>query len=88
LDPSEAQFRAIFMSLSAKMKLACSGEVIDYLIEKHYKGANRGLRFCHPRDLLRQIANFCSFHETRGEVTRENVDAAVRNYFAAIAVAQ
>ncbi|MCA9270958.1 MAG: AAA family ATPase, partial [Planctomycetales bacterium] len=38
LDPSEAQFRAIFMSLSAKMKLACSGEVIDYLIEKHYKG--------------------------------------------------
>ena len=60
--------------------------MIDYLIGKHYQQAGRQLRFCHPRDLLRQVDNFCSFHELEPEVTEQNIDAAVKNYFAAIAV--
>jgi hypothetical protein len=62
--------------------------MIDYLIDAHYKAIGRPLRFCHPRDLLRQVGNFCSFHETQRVVTRQNIDAAVKNYFAAITLVE
>ena len=57
-------------------------EVVDYLIEKHYRGAGRGARFCHPRDLLHQVRTYCDFLEQPLELTRPAVDAAVKNYFA------
>ena len=86
LDPSEAQYRALFQTMAKNLKLRCTQDMVDYLIQKHYHAASRPLRFCHPRDLLRQVANYCSFHEVEPCVTQENLDAAVKNYFAAIAV--
>lgn len=85
-DPSENQFRALFAMMAGKMGISCSQELIDYLLENHFRKAGRPLRFCHARDLLRQILNFCSFHETERAVTRENLDAAVKNYFSALEV--
>jgi hypothetical protein len=86
LDPSEKQFRSLFSSLATKLGIACSSEAIDYLVDTHYKAGGRSFRFCHSRDLLRQVANYCSFHEIAPQVTRANLDAAVKNYFAALAM--
>ena len=54
---------------------------VDYLISKHYQETCRRFRYCHPRDLLLQMRNFCLFHEQQPTMSNEAVDAAVKNYF-------
>lgn len=83
-DPTEEEFRALFAVLAQKSRFACPPQAIDYLIEVHYRRTNRPLRFCHPRDLLRQIRNYCEVHELPAEVTSECLDMAVENYFSAL----
>ncbi len=86
LDPTDSQYRTLLCLMANNLGIQCSTEMADYLIQTHYTKASRPLRFCHPRDLLRQVSNFCSFHEIDPVVTKENIDAAVKNYFAALAV--
>jgi predicted ATPase with chaperone activity len=81
-DPTEAEFRQLFRDRAAEIGVRHQEAVVDYLIEKHYRGAGRGFRFCHPRDLLHQIRTYCDFLEQPPELTHQSIDAAVRNYFA------
>lgn len=80
-DPTDEQFRQLFVSLAAEMDLACDPKLVEYLIETHFHGSGRGMRFCHPRDVLRQIDNFCTLHEEPRVVTKHGLDRAVMNYF-------
>lgn len=80
-DPSEAEFRELFGKLCGQLGFICRTEELDYLIGTHYRAKNLPLRFCHPRDILRQIENRCSLHELPREVTREALDQAIDNYF-------
>lgn len=80
-DPSDEQFRSLFISLAKSMQLECKPALVEYLMETHFHGAGRGMRFCHPRDLLRQIENFCTLHKTPRVVTKDGLDRAVLNYF-------
>jgi predicted ATPase with chaperone activity len=80
-DPSDEQFRDLFLQLARDMHIECSPELVSYLLERHYHVAGRGTRFCHPRDLLRQIENYCRVHEVPLEATTERIDVAVQNYF-------
>ncbi len=82
IDPSEDEFRRLFELMGEKLGVAYSPEAIDYLMEKHFKAAGRPLRFCHPRDLLLQVVNYCKYHNRRAEMTNEYFDHAVENYFA------
>ncbi len=54
---------------------------MDYLIESHYKALDRPFRFCHPRDLLLQVYNYCTYQKTAMVVTPELFDLACENYF-------
>jgi hypothetical protein len=81
-DPSEDEFRSLFELMGEKLGVAYRQEAIDYLIEKHFKAAARPLRFCHPRDLLLQVANYCKYHDCPAEMSNEYFDRAVENYFA------
>ncbi|MBI2827289.1 MAG: AAA family ATPase [Planctomycetia bacterium] len=81
-DPSEQDFRELFKMLAPKMGFAYSDEAIDYLIKTHYRPVNRPFRCCQPRDLLLQIRNFCHYQNQPLEITHENLDFAVANYFA------
>ena len=81
MDPSEKQYRTLFLDLAKSMGIDCKPEAVNYLIDKHYTGADRGMRFCHPRDLLRQIENYCKVHGEPLVATTERVDMAVLNYF-------
>ncbi|WP_437194039.1 AAA family ATPase [Planctomicrobium sp. SH527] len=80
-NPSEATFRRLFKSEAAQRQVSCPEEMIDYLVDTHYRQNNRSFRNCHPRDLLRQIENRCSLHEMDFSVTREALDEAVSIYF-------
>ncbi len=57
---------------------------IDYLIETQYKANNRPMRFSHVEDLLKQVRDFCDFHEKPLVVNQQTLDMATHNYFAEI----
>ena len=80
-DPTEAEFREVFRQVAQEMGIAYEEEAVDYLLDTHYRAAKRPLRNCHPRDLLRQITNACSFYGRPMVVTHQAIDAAVKNYF-------
>ncbi len=81
-DPSEETFRQLFKRLAPEMGIEYRKDSVDYLIEKYYSSTGRGMRYCHPRDLLHQIHTFCTFHDKPVAMTTEAVDAAAKNYFA------
>lgn len=81
-DPSEKEFRNLMRQLAATNGIAHHEDVVDYLIDTHYRATGRTLRFCHARDILRQVKIYCNFLQRPPVLSREAVDAAVRNYFA------
>ena len=81
-DPTEEEFRNLFQLMAPKMGFVYHDEPINYLISKHYLERNRPMRCCHPRDLLQQVRNFCFYQAQPAEITKENLDFAVENYFA------
>lgn len=81
-DPTEAEFRDLLKRLAESMGIEYRQEAVDYLMAKHYSTTGRQMRFCQPRDLLHQMRIFCRFHGRPPAITREAVDAAVKNYFA------
>jgi len=83
-SPNESEFTSLFIELASAAGCSCDEQAIAYLLETHYRPLDRPLRYCHPRDLLRQIGNFCQFHDRPLEISRETLDVAVRNYFAGL----
>lgn len=81
-DPSESEFRQLFDAVSRSMNVPIDEDTMEYLLDSHYRSANRPLRCCHARDLLLQVQNYCHFHDTPMRATRAALDAAVTNYFA------
>jgi hypothetical protein len=81
IDPSEDEFRRLFQLMGEKLGVTHVAKAVDYVIAKHFKDANRPMRFCHPRDLLLQIRNYCRYHNVSAVMTEENFDRAVENYF-------
>ena len=57
---------------------------VEYLIDKHYRKAGRPFRYCHPRDLLLQVRNVCSYKEEPLHFSEEYFDLAVENYFGVV----
>ena len=80
-DPSEEQFRDLFLATARRMQIECEGEILDRLLEEHYRQPRRPLRFCHAGALLAQIKNYCSIRDLPLRATEKNVAAAVRGYF-------
>jgi hypothetical protein len=71
------------MKIMAKLQgFRYNEKAVDYLIEKHYRAVNRPFRFCQPRDLLMQVANYCKYHGIENEMTEHFFDLACENYFA------
>jgi len=82
--PDKEEFIGLFVALAEGMGCECDKQSLNYLLETHYRPTNRPLRYCHPRDLLRQIRNYCQFNDRPLEVSCETLDVAVRNYFAGL----
>ena len=81
IDPTEEEFRRLFALMGETLGVAYREQAVDYVIAKHYKEADRPMRFCHPRDLLLQIRNYCRYNNLSAEMTNDIFDRAVENYF-------
>ena len=81
VDPSEDDFRTLFRVICKTMGIRFRPEVIDYLIETHYRAVGRPMRMCQPRDLLLQVKNYCLYNELEPELRNDYFDLACENYF-------
>lgn len=81
-DPSEDEFRELFRIMCRSLEIDYREDVIDYLLETHYRAVGRPLRCCQPRDLLLQVRSRCHYDRQKIELTPAAVDFAVENYFA------
>ncbi len=79
-NPSVDEFRTLVLDVSMSMGFAPAPEAADYLIEL-YRKSNRPMRRCHPRDLLKQVKNSCSYRKIRLQLKAELLDQAWRTYF-------
>ena len=83
-NPSPDEFRRLFQLYAPQFNCEYRPNVIEYLINEHYLKAGRGMRRCHPRDLLGQIRNWCVYKRIPMEMTNELVDRVVRSYFTVV----
>lgn len=83
-NPSEVEFRQLFVIMCEKVGFKFESDAIDYLIEEHYKKKDRPFRNCHPRDLLQQVKNQCLYESLPMLISREAFDFAVDNYFSVV----
>jgi hypothetical protein len=67
-------------------KLGCEyrKDVVNYLLDAHYRPCGRAKRRCHPRDLLTQVRNYCRYNGLPLELLPEYLDVVVRSYFAMV----
>ena len=83
-NPTPLQFHALFQIMCKKIGIAYSQDAVDHLIKDHYTKPRRGLRACHPRDLLLQVRNYCLYEDLELTLTRESLDFAVACYFSVL----
>ena len=83
-DPSEEEFRQLFRLYSRSLGCDYRGDVIEDLLERHFRKAGRRLRRCQPRDLLLQIRSYCNYAGKPLELRSEYFDRAVKTYFATV----
>lgn len=83
-DPSEQTFRQLLEWMGTKRQMVISTELMDYLIDTHYRSRQRPFRACQARDLLDQVVNLCKFQGIPNTLSREFIDQACATYFAAV----
>ena len=81
-DPSEDEFRQLFKLVAAKLGFSYHPRAGRLPHRKALSAPGRAFRYCHPRDLLMQIRNFCLYKGLALEITEAHLDQAVENYFA------
>ncbi len=82
--PDEKIYYQILQRECQARGMELPAEAFVYLMQKHYIGANRNLRSCHPRDLLDQISDIATYLGTRPVLSKQLIDAACESYFAEI----
>jgi hypothetical protein len=80
-NPTEEQFIKIFQESAVKLGMEPSLEAVRFLIDHYYTAAKRPMRFCHPRDLLRQVAIYYEFIGQPPQLSCEALEAAAIDYF-------
>jgi predicted ATPase with chaperone activity len=83
-DPTDAEFRSLMEITAARLQVALLPGAVNHLMERHYRQAGRRLRFCHPRDLLLQVVNQCTYDRRPRVAGPADLDRAMANYFGAL----
>jgi hypothetical protein len=83
-DPDEDEFHRLFQQASPPLGFTYNAEAVDHLLAAHFRPIQRPLRRCHPRDLLMQIHNYCSYNDLPMEMKTEHFDRVVENYFTVV----
>ena len=80
-DPGPDEFHKLFKIYGDTYQFPYDKDAVDYLIQTHYQSAGRGMRRCHPRDLLNQIRNYCVYNDLPKQMLPEHFDRVVKSYF-------
>lgn len=83
-DPERAEFQTLFKHCAKLFQCEFRPEVVDNLIEKHYRASKRPLRRCQPRDLMTQVRNYCVYNSLPIEMRTEHFDRVVPSYFTVV----
>ncbi len=75
------QFREIFRLMCVHYQLEYDAEALEYLLATHYDATGRAMDACHPRDIMEQVLDYCTFHQIPPALSRELLDHACRVYF-------
>lgn len=81
-NPDEKTYYQIMQRECAAHNLELSPDTFVYLMQKHYISENRGLRCCHPRDIVDQIVDISTYFGARPALSKQLLDAACDSYFA------
>lgn len=83
-NPSEAEFHELFKLYCKTYQCEYCEEVVEYLLQTHYRPQARPLRRCQPRDLLSQIQNYCNYNDLPMEMRPDYFDRVVKSYFTVV----
>jgi predicted ATPase with chaperone activity len=83
-DPPEEEFHRLFAASATALGCTCVPEAVEHLLQAHYRPHNRPLRRCHPRDLLLQVHNYCSYNDLPLEMKPAYFDRVVEDYFTVV----
>ncbi len=79
--PDEAQYLAICRAECQRKGIPFEPSAVAYLIENHYRRAQRPFNACEPRDLLAQVIDLCAYRGIEPQLTPEILDRVAANYF-------
>jgi predicted ATPase with chaperone activity len=80
-SPNFDAYREIFRRVCEQRKVHYDEQAIRYLLQEHYLKNNRPLRANHPRDILDQLMDICSYAGMEPALTKELLDRASDSYF-------
>ena len=83
-DPTEEEFFSLFESYAQKLGFDFRPGAVEELLSRHYRPRGRALRRCHPRDLLKQVRNYCRYKRIPMEMRGEYFDRVCESYFALV----
>ena len=83
-NPCQEEYHELFRIYSKQFECEYRENVVNYLLDTHYRAANRPLRRCHPRDLLSQIRNYCAYNGLPVEMRPDYFDRVVKSYFTVV----
>lgn len=79
--PDEDQFFEIFEIMCRKRGVPYDPDMVEYLVEKHYRSVGRLFAACQPRDLLDQVIDMANYLGIPPQLNPVLLDRAVRSYF-------
>ena len=82
-NPEKDEFRRLMASVARQLGFPETPEAAEHVLA-FYERSGREVRRCHPRDLLTQVANFCTYRKMEKTIRPEYLDQAFRSYFSAL----
>jgi hypothetical protein len=83
-DPDVEEFHRLFEAYSATFQCEYKPDVVEWLLATHYRPRSRAMRRCHPRDLINQVRNYCTYNDFPVEMRNEYFDRVVPSYFTVV----
>ena len=83
-DPSAEEFHYLFRLYCESMNCEYRKDVVNYLLDTHYRPKNRAMRRCHPRDLLSQIRSLTRYQDVPLSCVPNTSTRLSRCYFAMV----
>lgn len=80
-NPTKEEFLEVLRTVTEERGVTYSDEGADHLLSTYYEKPGRGLKSCHPRDLIALLIDIASFYGEVPVLTPEWLDLACASYF-------